>query len=59
MNDISPLRTAVKLFVIGLGLVLLLFYVAFQARYLISGPEITLTSSVTPLQNTRQVYLSG
>jgi hypothetical protein len=59
MEDVSPLRTVVKLIALTLGLVGILLYVTFQARFLISGPEITMTEELPHLQNSRQVYLSG
>jgi hypothetical protein len=59
MPDILPLRRVVKWLSIALGLVAIVFYVLFQARYLIGGPEITLTSHEPHLQNSRQVLLTG
>jgi hypothetical protein len=37
----------------------MLAYVTFQARFLISGPQITITDQAKQLQNGRQVYLTG
>jgi hypothetical protein len=37
----------------------MVLYVAFQARFLISGPQIVLTESLGPLHNERKVELVG
>jgi hypothetical protein len=54
-----PARTLVlsALFLI-IGLLVLLF-VIFQARYLIIGPQITLTEAPGGPQNSRQVFFAG
>jgi len=49
----------VKFTVITAGLLCILAYVIFQARYLIIGPQILLSNAQTQLQNERQVFLSG
>ena len=43
----------------GIGLVLIVIYISFQARFLISGPQIALTESLDSRQNERQVFLVG
>jgi hypothetical protein len=52
-------RTIVKLAVLAIGLIFIIVYISFQARFLISGPQIVLTDRADHLQNERQVYLSG
>jgi len=59
MDEGVPFRTIVKLLFIGVGLVLIVLYISFQARFLISGPQITLNNELPLLQNQRQVFLSG
>lgn len=34
-------------------------YISYQARFLIIGPQITLTEEVSTLQNTRYITLTG
>jgi hypothetical protein len=55
----TPFKTAVKVFILTLSLVLVLLFVIFQARFLIIGPQIVLKNSFTGPQNERQVELSG
>lgn len=52
-------RTIVKTTLISLGLVVVLVYVIFQARFLIIGPQIILTEELDIRQNARQVFLTG
>jgi len=59
MTEPVPFRTVIKFSVIILGLLFILIYIAFQARYLIIGPQVTLNENPSLLQNTRQVFLSG
>jgi len=59
MPEEIPFRTIMKLFVLAIGLLFILIYVSFQARFLISGPQIVLTERANNLKNERQVYLSG
>lgn len=42
-----------------IGLILMIGYVAFQARFLIIGPQIILTEQPELLHNERQVHLVG
>jgi len=59
MPSAIPFRTVVK-FVLGfIGLLLVLAYVTFQARFLIIGPQIVLTEEPSVLHNERQVFLVG
>lgn len=59
MSEDIPFRNIVKLILVIIGLLLMLAYVVFQARFLISGPQITITDQAKQLQNGRLVYLSG
>lgn len=59
MNEPIPFRTIVKFSGLAIGLLLVFAYTLFQARFLISGPQILLTSSPNLRQNTQQVSLSG
>lgn len=59
MREPTPFRTVVKWIVLAIGLLMILGYVTFQARYLIIGPSIVLTQQTTLLHNERQVFLIG
>ncbi len=52
-------RTIIKFGVLSIGLILVLIYITFQARFLIIGPQITLTGESPLLQNERRVTLTG
>lgn len=52
-------RDIVRGCVVVLGCLLVLVYVLFQARFLLIGPQITLTESPDRLQNNRVVTLTG
>jgi hypothetical protein len=43
----------------ALGLLVLVGYIVFQARFLIQGPRITLTNEPASIQNERTVTISG
>ena len=59
MTEPVPFRTVIKVALLSIGLFLVLLYVLFQARFLIVGPQIILTTDL-PLQHSeRHVYLSG
>lgn len=59
MEDSVPFRTVVKFGLLSIGLMFVLAYLVFQARYLIIGPQIVLTETPSLQQNQRQVFLSG
>lgn len=59
MDTALPFRTAVKFTLLGIGLMSVVLYVLFQARYLIIGPQIVLTEGLGALHNERQVFLVG
>jgi hypothetical protein len=52
-------RTLIKYWLILIGGIIMLFFVLFQARFLIAGPQITLKESPTSPGNERQVHLKG
>ncbi len=58
-NADSPFRTLVKTSVITIGLLIFSAYVVFQARFLILGPQISLTDTPPLRQNERQIFITG
>lgn len=58
-TELLPLRTVLWRGAVVLIVVLLLSYVAYQARYLIQGPAIELTSEPDIVQSDRFVMLEG
>jgi hypothetical protein len=52
-------RSLVQLTGLAIGLLFVLGYVVFQARFLIVGPQITLTDTPAGLSNERQIFLTG
>lgn len=59
MEEAISFRTIVKGGGIIFGLALIILYLIFQARFLIIGPNIILANVPDPLQNERQIFLSG
>lgn len=59
MPESMPFRSVVKLILLGIGLLFILAYVIFQARFLIIGPQIVLYDTLPERQNERQVILTG
>jgi len=59
MNDWFSFRTAIQGSLIFICLLLAAVYISYQARFLIIGPRITLTTEVPMLQNSRQITLTG
>lgn len=59
MHDWFSFRTAIQGSVIFVCLLFAAVYITYQARFLIIGPQITLTNDISMLQNTRQVNLVG
>lgn len=59
MDEGVPFRKIVQFSLIGLCLLFVVVYIAFQARFLIIGPQIFLTNEPAPLNNERRVVLSG
>ncbi len=58
-NNAFPFRTVLQFTAIGIIGLLLLTYAFFQARYLIVGPQITLSMEPEQVQNERQIFLEG
>jgi hypothetical protein len=54
-----PFRTVIKYWLISGLLLLMGSFVIFQARFLITGPQIVITEEPTGPQNTRQISLAG
>lgn len=52
-------RSLVQLTGLLIGLLLVLGYIIFQARFLIVGPQITLTDTPTSRSNERKIFLTG
>lgn len=59
MPESLSFRTLIKFTALAIGLIFILGYIVFQARYLIVGPQIVLTEQPPLLNNERQVFLSG
>jgi len=58
-NDLQPFRSAVLGGLVLVGILLVLTYVSYQARFLIVGPQITVTDVPPIQQNQRVVTLEG
>ncbi len=54
-----PFRTIVRALLMVLGLLLLITYIVWQARFLIAGPKLSLTSETNFLSNERIIKLEG
>lgn len=48
-----------QVWLVSIALVFVFVYIAFQARFLILGPQIVLESETTGLHNERQITLTG
>lgn len=59
MDEPIPFRTIIKLSVVAVSLLFVLVYVLFQARFLISGPQIALIGEYPFRYNERQVEIEG
>jgi len=59
MPESITFRTLLTFIVSVTGLLCILVYVLFQARFLIMGPQITLDQEPALLNNERQISLSG
>ncbi len=59
MDEPLEFRTLIKITAISIGLLVILAYFIFQARFLIMGPQITLTERPNIRQNERTVFLTG
>ena len=52
-------RTLVQYCIAAVGLLLVLMFVVFQARYLIIGPRIVITTAPSGPQNVRTIEIAG
>ena len=52
-------RTLVQYCIAAVGLLLVLMFVIFQARYLIVGPRIVITTAPSGPQNVRTIEIAG
>lgn len=59
LSSDTPFRLMIRSGLIALALFCLFGYILFQARFLIAGPQITLTEEPVRMQNERIIYLSG
>lgn len=59
MNDWLTFRTVIQWSLIFVCLLFALVYISYQARFLILGPQISLTEEVPMLQKTRHLTLTG
>jgi hypothetical protein len=57
--DRQNFRTLVQYWLIVIAVLLTLFFVLFQARFLIMGPQIVITEAPEGPQNQRQITISG
>lgn len=59
MTETLPFRTLIKLILLMIGILFIVAYATFQARFLIIGPQIELTEVLDLRQNEKQVFLTG
>lgn len=59
MDEPIPFRTIIKIAFATIFFLFALAYVIFQARFLISGPQISLTTEQPFRHNERQVTITG
>jgi hypothetical protein len=59
MHENTSFRIVVKTSIFILGLLLVVAYVLFQARFLITGPQLLLSYESGQLVNQRQITLAG
>lgn len=52
-------RTLIGYFLVTIVVLLILTFIIFQARFLITGPRIVITNAPQGPQNTRQIEISG
>lgn len=55
----TSFRQIIRVGIAAVGLLLMLAFVIFQARFLITGPRIVITEAPEGPQNERQVFLAG
>lgn len=54
-----PFRTLLKYWFVVIAVLLMVFFVLFQARFLITGPRIVITQAPEGPQNQRQIVVAG
>lgn len=59
MDTQLEFRSVVIASLIFIGICLAISYVVFQARFLITGPQIFITEDLHHLQNERKIHLTG
>ena len=59
MEEPIAFRTILKFIGLSTGLLLMLAYVVFQARFLIMGPQISLIETTNIKLNERSIFLVG
>jgi hypothetical protein len=58
-KDTYPLRTLIKYWLISIVVLLTIGFVVFQARFLITGPQIVIRDLPPGPYNARQITLTG
>lgn len=58
-TTVFPFRTATIISIFGIGAIVAILYIVFQARFLITGPQIVFTTEPGPVHNERVIYLEG
>ncbi len=59
LSNTYTFRTLLKYWFAVITVMLMVFFVLFQARFLITGPRIVITEAPEGPQNERQVVMSG
>ena len=59
MHESMSFRNVIQTIMVIIGVLIVLAYVVFQARFLLTGPQIMLTEEPPRLNNSRQVFLTG
>lgn len=54
-----PFRTLLRYWFVAIAVLLMIFFVLFQARFLITGPRIVITDAPEGPQNERQIVIAG
>jgi hypothetical protein len=54
-----PFRTLLRYWFVAIAVLLMIFFVLFQARFLITGPRIVITDAPEGPQNDRQIVVAG
>jgi len=59
MNKQLEFRTVIKFSALSIGLLFILAYLTFQARFMITGPQIALDEEPELIQEERLAFLTG